>query len=140
MVPIGGEGADICVTPVGARGVAVATYRSAQPYEFAYDHVSGDLGTQDDLFMCRPLHHVVAMWIPGGPRHEQYVPHCKSVLYCATVLCCAVLCCTFVRRAGSNFIDHLVVPFALLFLNISYTSYSWRSGWAFKCQVCLSSV
>lgn len=47
----GGEGAEICVSQVGARGVAVATQRSAQPYEFAYDHVSGDLGSQDDLFM-----------------------------------------------------------------------------------------
>lgn len=48
----GGEGAEVCVSQVGARGVAVRTQRSAQPYEFAYDHVSsGDLGTQDDLFM-----------------------------------------------------------------------------------------
>ena len=51
----GGEGAEICVSQVVARGVAVATQRSAQPYEFAYDHVSGDLGSQDDLFMRKSL-------------------------------------------------------------------------------------
>ena len=53
FVHTGGEGAEICVTQVGARGVAVTTQRSAQPYEFAYDHVSGDLGSQEDLFMCK---------------------------------------------------------------------------------------
>ncbi|KAL3147252.1 hypothetical protein ABBQ32_002745 [Trebouxia sp. C0010 RCD-2024] len=47
----GGEGAEVCVSQVGARGVAVTTQRSAQPYEFAYDHVSGALGSQEDLFM-----------------------------------------------------------------------------------------
>ena len=36
---------------VGARGVAVTTQRAVQPYEFAYDHVSGELGSQEDLFM-----------------------------------------------------------------------------------------
>lgn len=43
------------MSQVGARGVAVTTQRSAQPYEFAYDHVSGDLGSQEDLFMCEYL-------------------------------------------------------------------------------------
>lgn len=31
--------------------VALATHRSAQPYEFTYDHVAGETGTQDDMFM-----------------------------------------------------------------------------------------
>lgn len=51
----GGEGAERCVTQSGARGVAVSTQRAAQPYEFAYDHVSGELGSQDDLFMCKHM-------------------------------------------------------------------------------------
>ncbi len=55
MIIAGGEGAERCVAQSGARGVAVSTQRAAQPYEFAYDHVSGELGSQDDLFMreCR---------------------------------------------------------------------------------------
>ena len=51
MIIAGGEGAERCVAQSGARGVAVSTQRAAQPYEFAYDHVSGELGSQDDLFM-----------------------------------------------------------------------------------------
>jgi len=51
MIVAGGEGAERCVAQSGARGVAVSTQRAAQPYEFAYDHVSGELGSQDDLFM-----------------------------------------------------------------------------------------
>ena len=51
----GGEGAERCVSQSGARGVAVSTQRAAQPYEFAYDHVSGELGSQDDLFMCKHM-------------------------------------------------------------------------------------
>lgn len=45
------------MSQVGARGVAVTTQRSAQPYEFAYDHVSGALGSQEDLFMCKCMFH-----------------------------------------------------------------------------------
>lgn len=51
VIAAGGEGAERCVAQSGARGVAVSTQRAAQPYEFAYDHVSGELGSQDDLFM-----------------------------------------------------------------------------------------
>ena len=51
MAVAGGEGAERCVAQSGARGVAVSTQKAAQPYEFAYDHVSGELGSQDDLFM-----------------------------------------------------------------------------------------
>jgi len=51
MIIAGGEGAERCVAQSGARGVAVSTQKAAQPYEFAYDHVSGELGSQDDLFM-----------------------------------------------------------------------------------------
>lgn len=50
----GNEGSDVCVAQAGARGVAVSSHRYAQPYEFAYDHVSGQHGTQDDLFMSEP--------------------------------------------------------------------------------------
>ena len=40
-----------CATLSGARVVALATHRSAQPYEFTYDHVTGETDTQDDMFM-----------------------------------------------------------------------------------------
>ncbi|KAL0050716.1 hypothetical protein WJX82_005679 [Trebouxia sp. C0006] len=60
----GGEGAERCVAQSGARGVAVSTQRAAQPYEFAYDHVSGELGSQDDLFMLAG-HPIVENFLAG---------------------------------------------------------------------------
>lgn len=49
----GEENGTRCATQSGARVVALTTHRSAQPYEFPYDHVAGELSTQDDMFMCK---------------------------------------------------------------------------------------
>lgn len=47
----GEENGARCATQAGARAVALITQRAAQPYDFMYDHVSGEAGTQDDMFM-----------------------------------------------------------------------------------------
>ncbi len=82
MIIAGGEGAERCVAQSGARGVAVSTQRAAQPYEFAYDHVSGELGSQDDLFMreCRcPL-----LQLRANPVLQMLVDAHQTIMPCSS--------------------------------------------------------
>ena len=85
---VGGEGSERCVTQAGARGVAVTTQRAAQPYEFAYDHVSGELGSQDDLFMCECYRSCLS-FVVADIMHR--ITYQQSHVLCCAVLCCAVL-------------------------------------------------
>lgn len=78
------------MTQSGARGVAVSTQRAAQPYEFAYDHVSGELGSQDDLFMCKHMLCAAQTGCSSVVHAPGFLPavgwwmqvHCRDCLTC----------------------------------------------------------